>query len=151
MPQETATQTLTEILNKQIANFSVLYVKLHNYHWFVKGEGFFDLHIKFEEFYNETATCIDELAERLLAIKGRPLATMRDFLQNSSITEAKGNENSQQMVQSISQDFTTIVEELKRGIAEAEQVGDHPTADMLIGIRTNLEKHIWMLESYLGK
>ncbi|HEY2420731.1 MAG TPA: ferritin-like domain-containing protein, partial [Neobacillus sp.] len=44
---------LVSVLNKQIANWTVLYVKLHNYHWYVKGGQFFTLHVKFEEFYNE--------------------------------------------------------------------------------------------------
>ncbi len=46
---------LTESLNTQVANFSVLYMKLHNYHWYVKGENFFTLHVKFEELYTEAA------------------------------------------------------------------------------------------------
>ncbi|WP_374718123.1 Dps family protein, partial [Neobacillus sp.] len=57
---------LANVLNKQIANWAVLYLKLHNYHWFVKGDQFFTLHAKFEEFYNEAADHLDELAERLL-------------------------------------------------------------------------------------
>ncbi|MDV2888516.1 ferritin-like domain-containing protein, partial [Alkalihalophilus pseudofirmus] len=54
---------LVHVLNKQIANWSVLYMKLHNYHWYVKGEQFFTLHVKFEEFYNEAGLHVDELAE----------------------------------------------------------------------------------------
>ena len=26
---------VVEVLNKQVANWNVLYVKLHNYHWYV--------------------------------------------------------------------------------------------------------------------
>lgn len=37
-------KTVVETLNKQIANWGVLYVKIHNYHWFVKGKNFFTLH-----------------------------------------------------------------------------------------------------------
>jgi starvation-inducible DNA-binding protein len=66
---------LTDIVNKQIANWSVLYIKLHNYHWYVKGPQFFTLHEKFEQLYNEAALHIDELAERLLALGGAPVAT----------------------------------------------------------------------------
>ena len=61
---------VNEIVNKQVANFSVMYIKLHNFHWYVKGEQFFTLHEKFEELYTETATIIDDLAERLLALEG---------------------------------------------------------------------------------
>lgn len=44
---------LHSVLNKQIANWNVLFVKLHNYQWYVKGDQFFTLHAKFEELYNE--------------------------------------------------------------------------------------------------
>ncbi|MFV9509997.1 Dps family protein [Tepidibacillus sp. LV47] len=145
------TQTLTDMLNKQISNFGVLFVKLHNYHWFVTGEGFYELHKKFEEFYNEAAGYVDKLAERLLAINGRPVATMKEFLQQTSITESSGNENAQQMVQNVANDFNTIISELKQGIEVAEREKDHPTVDMLIHICKNLEKHVWMLNAYLRK
>ena len=57
-----------EVLNKQVADWSVLFTKLHNFHWYVKGPQFFTLHEKFEELYTESATHIDEIAERILAI-----------------------------------------------------------------------------------
>lgn len=152
MSQTTATPvTLTDSLNKQIANFSVLYVKLHHYHWFVKGDHFYELHTKFEEFYTEVATYIDELAERLLTLKEKPLAMMKDFLQQSSITEASGNETAQQMVQNIANDFSTIIQEVKQAIEIADNLKDDATADMLIGITKSLEKHLWMLNAFLGK
>lgn len=60
-----------EVLNKQVADWSVLFTKLHNFHWYVKGPQFFTLHEKFEELYTESATHIDEIAERILAIGGK--------------------------------------------------------------------------------
>ena len=75
-----AQEKIQSVLNKQVANWSVLYVKLHNYHWYVKGPHFFTLHEKFEELYNEAGATVDELAERLLAIKGYPVATMEEYL-----------------------------------------------------------------------
>jgi starvation-inducible DNA-binding protein len=149
--QTTATQSVVDVLNKQVANFSVLYVKLHNYHWFVTGEGFYELHEKFEEFYTEAAKYIDDLAERILAINGKPLATMKDFLQTATITEAAGNETPEQMVQNVFNDFQTIVGEIKMGTEAADKESDHPTADMLTHIRKNLEKQSWMLKSFLAK
>ncbi|MBO8164548.1 MAG: DNA starvation/stationary phase protection protein [Brevibacillus sp.] len=148
--QATAAPALTDLLNKQIANCGLLYIKLHNYHWFVKGDHFFELHSKFEEFYNEISAYLDELAERLLALNGRPHATMRDFLQHASLTEATGNETAQQMVQNIANDFGTIIDELKQGISIAEDQNDQATADILIGMRSSLEKHRWMLTSFLA-
>ncbi|WP_128894907.1 Dps family protein [Longirhabdus pacifica] len=142
---------LIEIVNKQVANWSVLYMKLHNFHWFVKGPAFYTLHDKFEELYTEGATYIDDLAERLLALKGKPVATMREALEMSSIQEAEGNESAEQMVQCIKDDFDTMIEELKAGIEIAGELGDEATGDMLLAIYQSLEKHNWMFTSFLGK
>jgi starvation-inducible DNA-binding protein len=140
---------LTQALNKQLANFSVLYVKLHNYHWNVKGPQFFTLHAKFEELYNETALHVDEIAERILTIGGEPMATMKDYLGTASIQEGCSSQSAEQMVQSIVSDFQTILSELKSGMETAEEANDETSADMLLAIYTGLEKHVWMLNSFL--
>lgn len=142
---------LTDIVNKQIANWSVLYIKLHNYHWYVKGSQFFTLHEKFEQLYNEAALHIDELAERLLALGGAPVATMKECLEQSSVKEATGQETAEQMVATIVSDFETMIAELKEGMHVADEVGDETTGDMLLGIHQSLEKHVWMLKSFLGR
>ncbi|WP_223591724.1 Dps family protein [Neobacillus bataviensis] len=142
---------LVDVLNKQIANWSVLYMKLHNYHWYVKGEQFFTLHAKFEEFYNEAGLHVDELAERLLAIGGNPVATMKECLEISSIQEATGTEKAEEMVQSIINDFSIIIGEIKEGMSLAGELDDETTGDMLLAIHSGLEKHVWMLTAFLGK
>ncbi|EPZ37698.1 DNA-binding ferritin-like protein [Anoxybacillus ayderensis] len=143
-------EKLIDIVNKQIANWNVLYVKLHNYHWYVKGPQFFTLHTKFEELYNEAALHIDELAERLLALGGKPLATMKEYLAVASVHEAKGNETAEEMVAEIVCDFETMIHELKDGMDYAGEINDETTGDMLLGIHQSLEKHVWMLKSFLG-
>ncbi|MDF2938484.1 MAG: dps [Paenibacillaceae bacterium] len=141
---------LTSVLNKQIANWGVLFVKLHNFHWYVKGTQFFTLHLKFEELYNEAALHIDDLAERVLAIKSKPLATLSDYLATASIKEAKGTESATEQVAATIADFETIIAELKVGMKVAEEADDETTGDLLLAIHTSLEKHVWMLSSFLG-
>lgn len=143
--------SVTNMLNKQIANWSVMFIKLHNYHWYVTGDQFFTLHTKFEEFYNEAALHIDELAERLLALGSKPVATMTGCLELASIQEAKGNESAKEMVQSVVNDFTQMLSELRHGMEIAESVNDETTGDMFLAIYSGLEKHVWMLNSFLGK
>ncbi|MFB9325792.1 Dps family protein [Paenibacillus aurantiacus] len=151
MATATSTKNVQEILNKQVANWSVLYVKLHNFHWYVKGSQFFTLHVKFQEFYEEAALHVDELAERLLAIGGKPEATMKQYLDTSSIKEAKGTESAEQMVDVLIDDFGTVIDELKDGMEKAEKAGDETTADMLLAIHSTLEKHVWMLKAFNGR
>ncbi|OLP65842.1 General stress protein 20U [Bacillus pumilus] len=143
-------EKLLDAVNKQVADWTVLYVKLHNYHWYVKGKDFFTLHEKFEELYTETATYIDDLAERMLALNGQPVATMKECLEISSIQEAEGQESAEQMVKNLYEDFSNIAEELKQGMELAGEVGDETTGDMLLAIHQSIEKHNWMLKAYLG-
>ncbi|MFD2368999.1 Dps family protein [Brevibacillus sp. GCM10020057] len=147
----TMSRPVTEVLNKQVANWSVMFIKLHHFHWYVQGANFFTLHAKFEELYNEAAQYVDDLAERLLAVGGKPVSTMKACIEQASIKEATGGESADQMVQAVVSDFTTIVSELKEGIAAAEAAGDEATADMFLGMTETLEKHMWMLKSFLGK
>lgn len=137
-----------QVLNKQVANWSVLSVKLHNYHWYVKGPQFFTLHDKFEQLYTEANTYIDELAERILALKGAPLATMREYLEISTVQESTGNETAADMVHTLINDYTALISELKKGMEAAQQAEDETTADMLLAIHTALEKHVWMLNAF---
>ncbi|MCP8968877.1 Dps family protein [Ectobacillus ponti] len=142
-------EAVVQELNKQVANWSVLYVKLHNYHWYVKGPQFFTLHAKFEELYTEAGAYIDEIAERILALKGQPMATMREYLEASTVKEGQGTENAEEMVQEIVNDYSAIIAELREAMEIAGQAEDETTADMLLAIHMALEKHVWMLGAFL--
>jgi starvation-inducible DNA-binding protein len=141
---------LSGMMNRQIANWTVLYVKLHNFHWYVTGESFYTLHAKFEELYNEAAAHIDELAERLLAIGGKPVAALSESLKLATIREAEGEKSAREMVQTLVDDFSQLIRELKEGTALAESEGDEATADLLLAMRTGLEKQVWMLKAFLA-
>ncbi|MBU8919612.1 DNA starvation/stationary phase protection protein [Bacillus sp. FJAT-29953] len=142
--------TLEKVLNQQIANWNVLYTKLHRFHWYVKGHHFFTLHAKFEELYEEAAATIDEFAEQLLAIGGSPVSTLKEYLELATIKETTETLNAEEMVQSIVKDFTQIIDELQDGMETAEQKNDEVTSDMFLGLKGKLEKHNWMLKAYLG-
>ncbi|PJK17322.1 DNA starvation/stationary phase protection protein [Chryseomicrobium excrementi] len=141
---------LNKELNKQVATWSVMYTKLHNYHWYVKGPTFFTLHAKFEELYNEATLHMDEIAERLLTLGGKPTATLKEHLELSVVREATGKESTEQMVATIVKDFDTIMKSLKKGMDEAAKDEDDMTEDLLNAVYQSIEKHQWMLNAFLG-
>ena len=96
--------TIQSELNLQIANWSVLYTKLHRFHWYVKGPLFFTLHAKFEELYDEAALVVDQVAERLLAVQGEPIATMKEYLETASIQESNNETKASDMVATLVKD-----------------------------------------------
>lgn len=145
-------EKLHGILNKQVANFSVLFTKLHNHHWYVRGLEFFRLHELFEEYYDEVNELYDEFAERLLTIGGKPASTMKEYLGLTSLKEVTKKElKSEAMVADVLADFETIIGELKDGVTIAQELGDEETADLFISTTAALEKHAWMLRFALNK
>lgn len=141
--------TVEQVINQQIANWNKLYTKLHRFHWYVKGPHFFTLHAKFEELYEEAAATIDEFAEQLLIIGGRPISTLKESLQLATIEETSETLTAEEMVQTIVHDFSLIIDELKAGMEVAEQNNDEVTSDMFLGLIGKLNKHNWMLKSFL--
>ncbi|MBO1912280.1 Dps family protein [Sporosarcina sp. 6E9] len=142
---------LIKEMNVQVSTWSVMYTKLHNYHWYVKGHQFFTLHEKFEELYNEATAHMDEIAERILTLGGDPVATLQEHLEQSVVKEAKGDEKADKMVATIVDDFSSIMESLKKGMDEAAKVGDDMTEDLLNATYQSIEKHQWMLNAFLGE
>lgn len=138
-------------MNTQVSTWSVMYTKLHNYHWYVKGHQFFTLHEKFEELYNEATAHMDEIAERILTLGGNPVATLKEHLEQSVVKEATGNENADEMVRTIANDFGEIMNSLKKGMDLAADAGDDMTEDLLNATYQSIEKHQWMLNAFLGE
>jgi len=140
-------EKLYNVLNKQVANLSVFFTKLHHYHWFVEGPQFYPLHEKFESLYDEMNELYDEFAERLLMIGGKPLSTMKAYLETTSLKEASGKPDAMGMVKAILEDIKLINKEMGEALAVAQEAGDEVTADLLIGTMSSFEKHIWMLSA----
>lgn len=143
-------KTLQELVNQQVANLNVFYVKLHNYHWYVKGHMFFTLHEKFEEFYNEVTENMDEVAERLLTIGGKPYATMKEYLEHTTLQEGNSSDTADTMVKNLIADFKQLAKEFGEVMELAQEQGDEATSDVFLGIKSEYEKHVWMLEAYIG-
>lgn len=139
-------------LNDMVANQAVFIFKLYHRHFYVKGPQFFVLHEKFEELYDEALENFDELAERLLAIGGEPYSSMAEFLEHASLTEYAGEKKAEgaKYVEETVRDMKTIRKALINGIELTGDAGDDATQDLLIGYKTKYDKHIWMLEAFLG-
>src|SRR5699024_2264848 len=100
-------------LNVFLSDLQVLEAKLYHFNWFVKGKEFFRLHEKFEELYEEAHTLSDDIAERTLQIGGKPLSSMSEYLQNTTLEEETRDLNADEMVQYLVEDFEHLVSNLK--------------------------------------
>src|SRR5690606_32042570 len=83
------TKEIAEDLNKLLANFQLYYQNLRGIHWNIKGENFFDLHVKFEELYTDANVKVDEIAERILTLGETPLHTFDDYTKAAKVPVGK--------------------------------------------------------------
>ncbi|MEX2213848.1 MAG: DNA starvation/stationary phase protection protein [Phycisphaeraceae bacterium] len=144
----TATATLTDTLNALLADNMVFYQKLRAFHWTVRGQEFFSLHAKFESMYKAWAQVVDDLAERVLTIGGRPLTTLAAMIEHSQIREASGAPNARAMVSALQQDLEAIAQRTRGATAEAEVADDRGTANLLDTVGDQAEKDAWMLRAW---
>ncbi len=139
-----------DLLNELLSNFHVLNVKLHNFHWNTQGVEFMMVHKATEAYYDYCFAQFDEVAERILQIEGKPLATTQGYLANASIKEESATTFSAKTVfQSVLADFNHIHTQAKAATSVADDHGDSGTVDMLAEIINWLEKEIWILKSSL--
>lgn len=138
-------------LNDFLASYHVYYQNLRNFHWNVKGENFFDLHNQFEGLYNDARLKIDEIAERILTLRHRPISRLSDYLVISKVKEAPLLEYDREMVETILENHKVLISQMRRIIEKAEEAGDEGTIDMIGGFLENLEKKSWMLDAWVTR
>lgn len=143
---------LKDYLNELVASYGVLYIKIHQYHWYVKGSSFFTLHAKFEDLYDEATEDLDEVAERLLQIGGSPYSTLGEFIEHSFIKEAPYATEiaALDMVKALKADYELLNYKLTDGLDIAGEEDDEVTTDLIIGFKAKIEKTLWMLNAYLA-
>ncbi len=136
-------------LNELLADYQLFYQNLRGLHWNIKGRAFFELHLKFEELYNDAVIKVDEIAERILTLEGEPLHTFSDYLKVSQIREEKGITNGIDGIKITISNFSTIIIKERTILSLATEADDEGTASLMSDYISQTEKTLWMLNSYL--
>ena len=141
---------LAEKLNELLANYSIFYQNTRGYHWNIKGEKFFELHLKFEELYNDLLLKIDEVAERILTLGHTPKHNYTDYRQSSKIAESHQVSDGIKAVEDILISFEAIII-LQRELLEiSANANDEGTNALMSDYIRAQEKLVWMYSSFLG-
>lgn len=139
-----------EQLQQIQADASVFYIKLHNYHWNVKGMQFHPVHLTTEELYTQFATLFDDVAERILQVDGAPLVSMKQLLAKANIEEDENNDfRAADVLSGIRRDFEYFIAEFKTLKSVADE--DVVTAAYADEQLAYLEKAMWMLNAQLAE
>ena len=143
-------QALAAELNKLLASYQILYMNVRGFHWNIRGNQFFELHLKFEEIYNDLLLKVDALAERILTLDGVPMHSFSDYLKVSAIPEQKGLHDGRACVESLLDSFRELLVAPRRILGQAAEAGDEGTASILSDYVQQQEKLVWMLRAYLA-
>lgn len=136
-------------LSRLLADSYTLYLQTHNFHWNVTGPQFRELHLMFEEHYNELALAVDEIAERIRTLGFAAPGTYRAFAELSSVKEVDGVPSATDMVSILTQAHETVVRTCRTALKKAQDFDDE-SSSALIGDRMRIhEKTAWMLRAML--
>lgn len=138
---------LEQKLNVFLADLNLFFRKLQNYHWNVQGSDFFVVHEKLEEYYNEINTQIDEIAEHILILGAQPWGTMKDYLENSDISEAENKKIKPDVIfQNVVNDFSMLLKKVIEIKECADSKNEYSTSSLMDSYIEDYSKKIWMLK-----
>lgn len=147
LPLEEA-EKLAQELNVLLSNFQIYYQNLRGLHWNIRGKKFFDLHVKFEELYNDAQLKIDMIAERVLTLGGIPLHTFDDYLQHKKIQIAQNIHKDEQAIQTILDGLVVLLKIERQLLSLSDAINDEGTNSMMSDFIKEQEKTIWMLKAW---
>ncbi len=134
-------------LNHLLADLVVEYHKLQNFHWYVKGKDFFTVHAKLEEYYDHINEAIDEVAEHILMIDGKPLASLKEFQAEASVKEAASEFISvDDVYAAVIADFEYLLKEVKEIKKAADEEENYIVSALMDDYIMNFTKSLWMMK-----
>lgn len=141
---------LADGLNNLLADYMMFYQNTRGLHWNIKGNKFFELHLKFEELYTDLLIKVDEVAERILTLGVIPLHTFDDYQATAKISTVKNVSDGNQGVQSILDAFRVIITKQRELLNLSADAGDEGTNALMSDYIREQEKLVWMYSSYLS-
>jgi len=142
-------EQIVEELNILLSNFQVYYQNLRGIHWNIRGKRFFDLHVKFEELYNDAQLKIDLIAERVLTIGGTPLHTFEDYIKYNKLAVGKNISNDEKAVHLIVNSLSDLLKIEREILNKTAEINDEGTNSMMSDFISEQEKTIWMMRAWL--
>ena len=147
LPSEEAALLSAE-LNILLSNFQIYYQNLRGLHWNIRGKRFFDLHLKFEELYNDSQIKIDLIAERVLTLEGIPLHTFEDYIKYNKLEIGKNIHKDEQAIELIVSSLFTLLTIERVILKKSAEIDDEGTNSMMSDFIAEQEKTIWMLKAW---
>jgi DNA-binding ferritin-like protein len=137
------------------AHLASLFIQFHQYqkhHWLVEGPQFRDLHLFFQEAYDEVHKAADKVAERITALGGIPTSNPVDQAEIAYIEhEPEGAFRVRDMMKRDLENEGEIAIQLRDTIESARELGDPGTAHLLTDILIEVEDRAHHIDHFLGE
>lgn len=149
LPAKTRNKVI-DLLNARLADASDLKSQAKQAHWNVKGIHFFQLHELFDQVATAADAHTDLIAERVTALGGTAMGTVRMAAKNSTLSEypleiTDGTAH----VDALSTALADFGKQVRRNIDEATDLGDADTADLFTEVSREIDKLLWFVEAHI--
>lgn len=137
------------LLNQSLADAIDLKTQAKQAHWNVKGPSFIALHELFDQVAAEMDTHVDDLAERVTALGGVAMGTVRIAAERSSLAEYPHEiSDGAAHVDALSTAMADFGKKVRANIDETDELGDKDTADIYTGVSKSVDKLLWFVEAH---
>lgn len=148
--EPSARTALIAMLNQNLANTLDLKTQAKQAHWNVKSPHFYQLHELFDQIASQLDEYVDTIAERITALGGTALGTVRMVADKSAIPELPADLcKGQDLVCALADRLALYGKNIRQDIDRATQLGDAGTADLYTEIVRSADKFLWFLEAHL--
>lgn len=137
-------------LSDLLANYSVFYQNTRGYHWNLEGEKFFELHVKFEELYNDLILKIDAIAERIRTLGHTSEYRFSEYLKLSTINESTNVVDGRNSVKEILASFKILLIKQRHILDLSGKISDEGTNSLMSDYIREEEILVWMYSSFLN-
>ena len=141
--------SIAKSLNPYLSDLAVMFLKLHDLHWNVKGMQFIPVHLYTESRYDDMAAKFDAVAELVIMQGEKPVSTIKEYLELATVKELGGRNYKDSEVIGI------VKEDLAHLKAEAQKIHDEcadnfSVVAMMEEHIAGYDKELWFLDSMLG-
>jgi starvation-inducible DNA-binding protein len=137
-------------LGDRLADATDLMLQTKQAHWNVKGPNFIALHELFDKINEAVEDYVDDLAERAVQLGGVAEGTARMVAKRSSLAEYPAQAaDGRSHVEALSSALTAFGTAARKGIDQANELGDLDTADLFTEVSRGIDKWLWFVEAHL--
>lgn len=138
------------LMNQELANTFDLHSQIKQAHWNVKGMNFIALHELFDQVAAVVLAFGDTIAERITALGGEAMGTIRMAAKTSELSEfPMGIKGGEEFVQAVADRVAAYANSARDAIDTAEEAGDTATEDMFTEIARTMDEQLYFIEAHL--